>query len=224
MTRTGHLHREIIKIKKSILALGAEVEESVILAIRAARTSDKNMAKAVFERDNVIDMAEVDLEEECLKILALNQPVAIDLRFLIATLKMNNDLERIGDLAVNIAERALILARFGTLTLPEDLTKMAGKTKEMLSLSLDALVNLDSKAAETICRMDDEVDACQDTLYKQFRDQMEKEPSQIRSYICMLDITYFLERIADLATNIAEDVIYMVDGQIIRHKRLMPLS
>src|SRR5271154_1827477 len=138
-----HMHREIEKLKTMLLSLGADVEENVYKAVRALDERDGSVAEQVINADGQVDRFEVYLEEECLKILALHQPVAIDLRFVIAVLKINNDLERIGDLAVNIAERAKFLATKDPLDVPFDFLSMAEKTRAMLKRALDALVNMD---------------------------------------------------------------------------------
>jgi len=156
---TMHMQREIEKLKKLVLSLGAEVEENVHKAVQALEARDKDLAGKIIAADAAVDKFEVYLEEECLKILALHQPVAIDLRFVIAVLKINNDLERIGDLAVNIAERAMYLSSQEPVDVPFDFVGMAAKTKLMLKRSLDALVNMDSREAQEVCAMDDDVDA-----------------------------------------------------------------
>jgi phosphate transport system protein len=215
-----HLHREIERLKKNILTLGAVVEESVRKAVRAIKTRDAALAQGVIEDDIKIDQMEVEVEEECLKILALYQPVAIDLRFIVAVLKINSDLERIGDLAVNIAERAIFLAtwnqdRFVSLL---DFDEMARKTQSMLKGSLDALVNADTALARQVCLDDDEVDAINREMYIQVEEGIRANPEQMECLIHLLSISRHLERIADHATNIAEDVIYMIEGEIVRHR------
>ncbi len=215
-----HLEREIERLKKHILSLGAVVEESVQRAVRAISERDGTLAQRVIEEDVSTDQMEVEVEEECLKILALHQPVAIDLRFIVAVLKINNDLERIGDLAVNIAERAAFLAsrnHDGLVTL-FDFEEMAAKTQAMLKLSLDALVNVDADLARDVCAADDEVDAMNRQMYHQVEDAIRAHPEQMDALIHMLSISRHLERIADHATNIAEDVIYMIEGVIVRHR------
>jgi len=213
-----HLQKEIEKLKKSILHLGAAVEESVRLAVRAIDNRDVALAEQVISSDNDIDQAEVDLEEDCLKILALHQPVAIDLRFIIAVLKINSDLERIGDLAVNIAERVQSLSAQPTVRIPFDLQGLTEKTQAMLRQSLDSLVHLDAAVARKVCYADDEVDAINRAMYDLVKDAIRKHPEQLDVLIPHLSISRYLERIADHATNIAEDVIYMVEGVISRHK------
>jgi len=213
-----HLHREIEKLKTKLLSLGADVEETVYKAVRALDERSAVLADQVIQGDAQVDRFEVFLEEECLKILALHQPVAIDLRFVIAVLKINNDLERIGDLAVNIAERAKFLAGEEMLDAPFDFLSMAEKTRAMLKRSLDALVNMDPRMARDVCAADDEVDRLNREMYGRIQKSMQQHPNRIESLIHYLGVSRYLERIADHATNIAEDVIYMVDGDIVRHR------
>jgi phosphate transport system protein len=213
-----HLQREIIGLKKDILTIGAMAELSVREAVSAIEKRDEALARSVIEKDIKIDQMEVEVEETCLKILALHQPVAIDLRFIIAVLKINNDLERIGDLAVNIAERAVFLATQPRVYISFDFARMARKTQEMLNKSLDALVNLNAKLARKICACDDEVDAMCSQVYQIVQEAIEADPEQIETLIQLLSTARHLERIADHATNIAEDVIYMIEGEIVRHK------
>ena len=173
----------------------------------------------MIDRDAEIDQFEVDVEEEGLKILALHQPVAIDLRFIIAVIKINNDLERIGDLAVNIAERTLLLASQPPVAIAFDFNGLSAKAQTMLKKSLDALVNLDAGLARQVCAMDDDVDAINRNMYEQVRDAIRRHPEHTDAMIAHLTVSRCLERIADHATNIAEDVIYMTRGDIVRHQR-----
>lgn len=217
---TRHFQREVDLIKKKILSLSAIVEESVHHAVRAISERDLKLANKVIENDEEIDQMEVEVEEECLKTLALNQPVAIDLRFIIAVLKINNDLERIGDLAVNIAERAAFLATKERIDIPFDFRGMSEKAKEMLHKSLDALVNMDSHLAREVMLADDEVDEMHRKMYAQVQEGILKEPNKLDCLINLLAVSRQLERIADHATNIAEDVVYMIDGEIVRHGKI----
>lgn len=214
-----HLQREIEQLKKKMLTLGAVVEGSLWKAVQSLDNRDSQMADQVIESDSTIDQAEVDLEEDCLKILALHQPVAIDLRFIIAVLKINNDLERIGDLAVNIAERAQFLSSQPAIAVPFDLETLAEKTQHMLRNSLDALVNLDAGLARGVCVVDDEVDAINREMYDKVKGAIRDNPNHVDILIPYLSVSRYLERIADHATNIAEDVIYMIEGEIARHHR-----
>lgn len=216
---TRHLIREIEKLKREILALGALVEESVHKAVKAVSERNITLAETILESDDLIDDKEVEIEEECLKILALHQPVAIDLRFIIAVLKINNDLERIADLACNIAGRARSLALTPPVPMPFDFEEMAGQVKTMLKESLDALINLDTKLAEKVCRSDDLVDEANRKMYAAVNESIASDTGHAQNYIMLLSVSRNLERIADHATNIAEDVIYMIEGKIVRHRR-----
>jgi phosphate transport system protein len=213
-----HLQREIENLKKKILSLGAKVETAVREAALSLETGDAGLAQKIIENDFKIDQAEVEVEEDCLKILALHQPVAIDLRFIVAVLKINNDLERIGDLAVNIAERAAFLAAQLRVGVSLDFAGMAHKTQLMLKKSLDALVNLSAGLANEVCACDDEIDAMNRRMYIIVQEAIHTYPEQVESLIHLLSASRHLERIADHATNIAEDVIYMIEGKIVRHK------
>jgi phosphate transport system protein len=213
-----HLQREIENLKKKLLALGATVETAVREATLSIETRDCDLAHKIIQNDPQIDQAEVEVEEDCLKILALHQPVAIDLRFIVAVLKINNDLERIGDLAVNIAERSAFLSRRPPVGFSLGLVEMADKAQEMLKHSLDALVNLSSGLAHEVCAADDAVDAMNRQMYIKIQDAIRSNPQQMESLIHLLSVSRHLERIADHATNIAEDVVYMVEGRIARHR------
>jgi phosphate transport system protein len=213
---TVHMQKEIENLKSKLLALCAAVEKSLCLAVQSVKERDAVLARSVIENDVHIDQMEIDVEEECLKILALHQPVAIDLRFIVTALKINNDLERIGDLAVNIAERSEFLA--GQEPMPFDFDAMAEKTQWMVTESLDSLVDMDCKRAYQVCAADDEVDALNRKMYKQVETSIVAHPTWAPALLHLLSVSRHLERIADHATNIAEDVIYMVEGRIIRHK------
>jgi phosphate transport system protein len=176
------------------------------------------LARKIIDEDIQIDRTEVEVEEECLKVLALHQPVAIDLRFIVAVLKINNDLERIGDLAVNIAERSYFLASQPEINVSFDFTEMSNNTEAMLNKSLDALVNLSPALAHEVCISDDVIDNINRQMYLKIQDEIIKHPDRITALIHLLSISRHLERIADHATNIAEDVIYMIEGEIVRHK------
>jgi len=216
---TVHFAAEMEKLKKMILGLGAQVEANLNRAVQAMERKDAVLAEEVIQLDAEIDRVEVDVEEECLKILALHQPVAIDLRFIVACLKINNDLERIGDLAVNVAERAKLLAKKSDIpSISLDLSGMAEKTQDMLRRSLDALVNMDSGVAASVRDSDDEVDELNRVVYREVKRGLKENPDTISALLHLLSSARQLERIADHATNIAKDVIYMIDGKIVRHR------
>ncbi|MBF0452751.1 MAG: phosphate signaling complex protein PhoU [Candidatus Magnetomorum sp.] len=211
-------HKELDGIKKMILSLGALVEDRVRLATNAIVSCDSELASTVIKSDFEVDEAEVEIEEECLKILALYQPVAVDLRFIIAVIKINNDLERIGDQAVNIAERVMTMAKERqACTYFFDYSVMVENVKVMLKQSLDALVNMDVDLAIDVCRKDDDVDRIKHEAYRSIKQIMKEHPEQLSYLINLFLISRHLERLADHTTNIAEEVIYMIEGEIVRH-------
>lgn len=213
-----HLQRETERLKKNIMSLSAMVEESVANAVKSLRERKPELARRVIDSDVQIDNLEVDIEEECQKILALHQPVAHDLRYIIAMLKINAELERIGDASVNIAERALVLSETERVDIPFDFTGMVEKARAMLQHSIDALVNQDAKLAYAVIAADDEVDAINREMYELVKDGIRKHPEHMEALIHLLSVSRHLERIGDHASNIAEDVIYLTEGIIVRHK------
>lgn len=214
---TIHFRRETGKLKSSILSLGTVVEELVWQSVRSVETRDMDMAQKVIDKDLDVDSEEVEIEEECLKLLALYQPVAVDLRFIVATLKINNDLERIGDLAVNIAERSLALASQPPIAIAFDLSSMAERVRQMLKKSLDSLVKMEPALAREVCAEDGVVDDMNRQMHDLVKKSVVKSPDGVDCLLQLLMVSRHLERIADLSTNIAEDVIYMVEGVIVRH-------
>ena len=213
-----HLERDLDSVKKQLLEVGAMVEEAVNTAIAALTERRAELVEGVLATEAEIDTREVMIEEECLKIIALHQPVASDLRFVIGVLKVNNDLERMGDQAANIAEHAAFLAANPPLGVPLDYHRMADIVRTMVRSSLDAQVNQDTDLARKVCRMDDEVDAIHGGMFEVLQDRMRRDPGEIERAGHYLSASRDLERIADLATNIAEDVVFMVEGVVIRHK------
>jgi len=212
------LQSEINKLKKKILTLGGMVEESVQEAVVSIENGKPELAKKVIQSDDEIDSMEVNIEEHCLKVLALHQPVAIDLRFITSVIKITSDLERIGDLASNIAKRSIYIAKQEKVDIPLNFPRMAKKTQEMLRKSLDALVNMDHNLALEVCASDDEVDVFNKETYDHVKQGIRSDINKMESLFYFLSVSRYLERIADHATNIAEDVIYMSQGEIIRHK------
>ncbi len=196
------------------------MEEAIAKAIAALINRDAVLAKKVMDADNDIDRMEVDVEEECLKILALYQPVATDLRFVVAVLKINNDLERMGDLAQNIAKRVVYLSKADPMDLPIDFRSMAAKSQTMVKQSLDALVNADTMLARQVRGEDDEVDRARQHIRDQIMEAIRKHPGRVEYLLKLNSVSKHLERLADMATNVAEDVIYMVEGEIVRHQHL----
>jgi len=212
-----HLERELDNLSKEFLTTGAMVEDATNKAFLALTQRRTDIAQEIEQGDDAIDEKENHIEEECLKLLALYQPVATDLRFIITAMKVNNDLERIGDLAANIAERAKRLAELDPIPLPESLNKLVSNVQAMVRDSLNSLVNMDSQLARKVCELDDEVDDINRGMYTEMQDVMKKDPSMVERAISTLSVSLHLERIADLATNIAEDVIFLVEGEIVRH-------
>ena len=213
-----HLFRQIEKLKQKILLVGTYVEEAIAKAVDSLVNKDQELAAAVISADDEIDRLEVEVEEECLKTLALYQPVAADLRFVIAILKINNDLERMGDLATNMAKRAIFLAHCERPELIGDIRTMAVKAQSMVKNSLDALVNHDAKLARQVREDDDEVDGLRDEIQGKIRRLMREEPEKFEYWSKLNSASRHVERIADMATNVAEEVIYLIEGEIVRHR------
>lgn len=212
-----HLERDLANLKKDLLGLGTLVEESINMAMNALLRRDETLVREVMDHEYLVDEREVQIEEECLKLLALHQPVAGDLRFIVAVLKVNSDLERMGDLAFNIAKRAKYLCHSEPLSAEINFEEMVSKVRAMVRLSLDALVNQDVALAKEVCSRDDEVDRINKQMYNDLKQLMRDDPNNVERAVDMLSASRHLERIGDLATNIAEDIIFMVEGEVIRH-------
>jgi phosphate transport system protein len=212
-----HLDRDLENLQQNILTMAAAVEGAIYKAIRALREREVHLAREVLAGDEAIDQQENQVEEECLKMLALHQPVAADLRRIAAVLKINNDLERMADLAVNIAERALRLAELPPMPVPEKLQLMTDVAADMVRESLESFVRLDTRQARKVCRLDEEVDRYNTEIIQELIQLMHASPDLIEAGLSLFSATRHVERIADHATNIAEDVVYLVEGEIIRH-------
>jgi phosphate transport system protein len=215
-----HLEKELERLKKLIYTLSARVDENLELAVKSFQDSDIELAKKVIADDTKIDNLELEVEEECLKALALYQPVAIDLRFIIAVMKMTSDLERIGDLAADIAKNGLHINQAPKSKIPLDLHQMTYLVKTIVRKSLDSLINIDSYLAREVIKDDLEIDAMKAEMKDEIVQALKREPQHAESLITLLAITHRLERIGDHASNIAEDVIYMVEAEIVRHQTL----
>jgi phosphate transport system protein len=213
-----HIERQLGQLKERILRIGTLVEEAIAKSITALINRDTPLAQRVMASDEEIDRMEVEVEEECLKILALYQPVAADLRLVVSVLKINNDIERIGDLAKNIAKRVAQLANAGDIELPAEIRTMATLAQEMVKESLDAVVNGDPALARRVREEDDAVDEARQRVRKMVLAGIKAEPERVESLLRINSVSKHIERIADMATNIAEDVIYMVEGDIVRHR------
>jgi phosphate transport system protein len=214
-----HLAREIIKLKKMTLQQSTLVEQGVKEAFLAFSTQDVKSAEKVIYGDSAIDRMEVDLEEECLKILALHQPVALDLRYVVTCLKINNDLERIGDLAADISEQALMVVEHAMDQLPADFQVLGALAQELLRLSLNSFMEMDISMAKEIIARESEVTQIFNTIFGTITNDIKKRPAKSDFLIAILIITRYMCRIADHAINIAEDIIYMITGEIVRHQK-----
>ncbi len=215
---TKHFHRDLENLQKEILALSSQVEDMIDSAGRCLFEPNPELVREVTEADKQVDQREVTIEEECLKMLALHQPVAIDLRRIAAVLKINHDLERIGDLAVSIVQRADCLHQRPDFRMPAKLERMARLATSMVRGTLNAFVDSDVDAAREICLSDDEVDTINREIIEELIALMKQQPAMVEPAMHCFSATRHLERIADHATNIAEDVIYLVQGEIVRHR------
>jgi phosphate transport system protein len=216
---TKHLHNDMDYLHREILSLSTFVEDMIERAHRALCNAEADQAHEVIDMDSRVDQLEVSIEDDCLKILALHQPVAVDLRRIATVMKANNDLERIADLAVNIAERALALCESPGFPIPEKLGTMIEMAAAMVRDALNAFVNLDAALSREICARDDQVDQLGHEITDELVEQMQRKPEFVPLAINCFSATRYVERIADHATNIAEDVIYLVEGDIVRHQQ-----
>lgn len=214
---TMHFQREMNRLNQDLVSVGKQVEEQLTMAFNAFVQMDVTTARKVIKGDAEVDNVEVEMEEECLKLLALYQPVANDLRVIVAVLKINNDLERIGDHAKNMAEIVLQMAENGPVPVPENMIAIFEKTKLMLRKVLLAFVELDIKIAEAVLAMDDEVDALCKSQLPLHIEMIQHNPDYAGQHLMLLSVCRQLERIGDHASNIAEDIIYLLTGDIIRH-------
>jgi phosphate transport system protein len=213
-----HLQRDLEALQRELLHMCTEVTDVVHQGVAALGHPDPEFTRTLMAHDDDIDQSDVQLEEACLKMLALHQPVASDLRRITAVLKITAELERIADLGVNIAERAAALASLPTLALPKSLELMSEKALSMLDRSIAAYVNLDSAAARVVCSQDDEVDELNRQIIVELTGVMQRSPELIPTAMHLFSACRNVERVADHATNIAEDIIYLVEGEIVRHQ------
>jgi phosphate transport system protein len=220
-----NIQTEIEKLKNQLVYLGATVQENLQKSIKALWEKNPDLARQVIATDKEeIDTIEIDVEEECLRLLALHQPVACDLRFIVTVLKINNDLERIGDLAAKIADKVLLLhavdpVKFAAdgMQIPEMFNAMFAKTVWMFQNTLDAFVNEDTDLAYRVCLEDDEVDQAKAAIRAEMEEIIMRDPAQQVYLAKLISVARSMERIADHCTNICEDIIYMAQGRIVRH-------
>ncbi|MCY2965033.1 MAG: phosphate signaling complex protein PhoU [Planctomycetota bacterium] len=213
-----HLNRELDTLHQHIMQMCAAVEQLVHKAVEDLSRPDVAVSEQLVAADDEIDRWDVRIEEECLKILALHQPVAENLRRVTAVMKIAWELERVADVAVNIAERAAGLAEGPEIAIPEKLTHMSMVAVDMLRLSLDAFVQKDSRLARDVCRQDDLVDSLNREIIDELLVMMKRSPELVDPAVQLFSASRHIERVADHATNIAEDVVYLVEGEIIRHR------
>jgi phosphate transport system protein len=212
-----HFHEELDQLKQTLLAMGALVEDQIRRAMQALVDRDDELAKQVIERDRSVNAYDIEVDEKCVELLALHQPAAGDLRFITTAMKIVTDLERIGDQAVNIAQRARELNMEPQLKPYIDLPRMADAAQRMVKESLDAFVARDTALARRVCADDAPVDALNHQIFRELLTFMMEDPKTIPRAIRLILIARFIERVADHATNIAEMVIYMVDSKMVRH-------
>ncbi len=212
-----HFERELEALKEQLLLMGGRAEGMVLKAVEALRRLDTGLAQEIFADDRVIDRMEIDIEERCVRLLALQQPMARDLRFITAALKINNDLERVGDHAVNIAGSVERLADQPLLKPLVDIPRMASLANGMLAEALDLFVRRDAEGARRLCARDDEVDALNQQVFRELVSFMVEDPTTITRAMELILVARNLERVADLATNVAEEVVFIAEARVIKH-------
>jgi phosphate transport system protein len=212
-----HFHEELAKLKNQLLDMSGLAEDLVTRSLQALRDRDGELAQEVIRRDNDLDSMEVAVDDACIHLLALQQPMARDLRLITMAMKISNDLERVGDHAVNIAEAVRHLAEQPIYLEFPEIEEMGRLATEMLSDSLDTFVRADAAGAREVCRRDDRVDALHNSLFRILLTHMMEDPRRIGASMSLFLVSRNLERIADLATNIAEDVVFLVEGRSIKH-------
>jgi phosphate transport system protein len=217
MITETHFQKELEELKGNLLKMAALVEETIRDAVRSLVKRDSELAQQTFAKEDRINSLEIAIDDMCLRLLALRQPMAVDLRFITAAMKIITDLERMGDQAVNIAERALSLNQEPQLKPYIDIPRMTEIAQSMVKDVLDAFVNKDSKLARSVCERDDLVDGLNDQVFRELLTYMISDPKTITRAAHLMIVCRCLERIADHATNIAEDVIFMVDALVIKH-------
>ena len=214
-----HLQKDLQDLRVELVQLGTMVESAINEAVHALINRRPELAEKVLKEGDAIDAKEVHIEEMCLKTLALHQPVAVDLRFIVVALKVNNDLERMGDFAENVANRAISLASQDPIPVPREFSEdLPNHIRQMIRMALDALVKLDVELAREVIKMDRKVDAINRNMYTELQNLMKEDSNKVERAVQYLSSSRYLERIGDLTTNIAEDVIFMVKGEVVRHK------
>lgn len=219
-TQTGyrHFHEQLELLKQRLLDMSERAESLVELSVDALLRRDAGKAEAVISGDRDVDALEIEIEQLAISLLALQQPLARDLRFIIGAIKISNDLERVGDHAVNIAQSTLRLIDMRSIITPDpEIEDMARRSRQMLGDALDAFVRADGTLGRDVCRRDDQVDALHDSLFRILLTHMLEDPTTISAALELFLVSRNLERVADLATNIAEDAVYLAEGKSIKH-------
>ncbi|MDR4508232.1 MAG: phosphate signaling complex protein PhoU [Candidatus Brocadiaceae bacterium] len=209
-------------LRKNLIQMASIVEEAISHAVKSLTERDSDMARLVLNNDKQVDMLELEIDRQCVDLLALQQPMAIDLRFITGAIKITNNLERMGDLAVNIAERVVPLNQEPQLKPLIDIPMMAAITQTMVKDSIDAFVNRDTALARSVCERDSKVDALNDQIFRELLLYMMQDPSNITRAVHLILISRHLERIADHSTNIAEEVVYIVKAKVVKHRGYNP--
>ncbi|MDZ7270288.1 MAG: phosphate signaling complex protein PhoU [candidate division KSB1 bacterium] len=212
-----HFHEQLQELRATLTQMASMVEGAINKAVESLIEREKAMAEAVIAGDEAINDLELAIEDQCLKLLALHQPMAVDLRFITSAIKINNDLERMGDHAVNIAERSLALCEQEQLKPLIDIPRMAVLAQQMVKDSIHSFVTGDVARARTVCVRDDEVDKLDDQVFRELLTYMAEDPRTISRALHLIIISKNLERIADLSTNIAEEVIFIYEAHTIKH-------
>ncbi|QDV15206.1 hypothetical protein CA51_51180 [Rosistilla oblonga] len=218
LRRSRHLQRSLDRLQSDLLSLFGIVEQMINKSVRSLYQRDINLADEVIKSDEIVDQREVAIEDDCLNLLALHQPVASDLRWTTTVIKVNSDLERMADLACNIAERAKALTHFPLFPIPDDFEPMVSEATTMVSRALDSFVESNTSLAFSVMRSDERVDELNRSLIQELREIMKRDPDSVEPALHCFSAARHLERIADLAENISEDVVFLVEGEIIRHK------
>jgi phosphate transport system protein len=212
-----HFHREVDRLIEDLIAFGEGIEDQLNIAVNALFDRDNSSARRVIRNDLDLDEVEVEVEEECLKLLALHQPLATDLRQIISVLKINHDLERVGDHASNIGQRVIDLDALPAIEYPEQIIEMSKQARLMLRMSLLSFVESDKMLTQGVFEMEDELDALHEKIFKKLVKAIQKNPEATEQYLLLLSVCKQLERVGDLSSNIAEDVVYLMSGDIVRH-------
>lgn len=212
-----HFDEELKELKEKVLKSAALAEEAIAKAVKSLVDRDAKLAEDVIKHDVPINMLEIEIDQLCMKLLALHQPAAEDLRFIASALRINTELERVGDEAVNIAERAAVLITKPLLKPLIDIPRMAQLAQRMLKDSIDAFITRNAGLARNVCKRDDEVDSLNDQLFRELLTYMMQDAKNIERALELILVARHLERIADHTTNISEDVVYIVEGKTIKH-------